>query len=109
MVLLGAGTDILALLTVHIVVHGLFQHCNVDYKVGPLNYVFSLGELHRWHHSKTIEESNTNYGNNVIFWDLVFGSWFHPKDRMPPADIGLVDQPDFPTDYVGRLLSPFRE
>jgi hypothetical protein len=32
-----------------------------------------------------------------------------PKDRLPPEDIGLSDQPDFPTTLLGQLASPFTD
>ena len=89
-------------------VHGLFQHANVDVRLGGLNWVFSMAELHRWHHSRTVAEANHNYGNNLIVWDLVFGTYFLPRDRTPPEDIGLADLPDFPTTFFGQLLAPLR-
>jgi len=67
-----------------------------------------MAELHRWHHSRRLEESNTNFGQNLIVWDVVFGTRFLPKDREPPADIGIAGLPAFPMDYWGQLVSPFR-
>lgn len=107
-ILLGAGSDVVTLIGVWVAVHGLYQHCNVRLRLGPLNYIFSMAELHRWHHSLKLEEANTNYGNNIILWDLVFGTFYYPKDREPSADIGLSDIEDFPKGYWGQLLSPFR-
>ncbi|MGD8607593.1 MAG: sterol desaturase family protein [Myxococcales bacterium] len=108
LVLMGAGTGIIALHTLFTAVHGLFQHCNVHVKLGPLNWVFSMAELHRWHHSKRLAESNTNYGANIIWWDIVFGSRFLPPDRQPPTQIGIESLPNFPPGYGAQLLSPFR-
>ena len=108
LVLLGAGEEVLLLFTVWVAVHGLFQHCNVHMRLGPLNYVFSMAELHRWHHSLVLEEANANYGNNILFWDLVFGTVFWPRDRDASDEIGLADLPDFPKGYLGQILSPFR-
>ncbi len=107
LVILGADERVLALFALVSGVHGVFQHANIPLRLGPLNYFFSMAELHRWHHSRRIEESNTNYGQNLIVWDIVFGTRFLPKDRLPPSDIGLVDLPAFPMDYWGQLLSPF--
>jgi ornithine lipid hydroxylase len=106
--LLGASPEVLTLLGVWIGVHGMYQHANVRLHLGPLNYIFSMAELHRWHHSLVLEEANANYGNNIIFWDLVFGTFFFPRDREPTDQIGLSDLPRFPTNYLGQLLSPFR-
>ncbi len=108
LILLGAGSDLLLLFTVWVSVHGLFQHCNVRVRLGPLNYIFSMAELHRWHHSLKLEEANSNYGNNILFWDLVFRTVHYPKDRDASAHIGLSDLPNFPGDYVGQVLSPWR-
>jgi sterol desaturase/sphingolipid hydroxylase (fatty acid hydroxylase superfamily) len=108
LVLLGAPAEMFLLLLVWTSVHGLFQHCNIRLRLGPLNYVFSMAELHRWHHSLKLEEANANYGNNILFWDLVFGTVHYPKDRAASADIGLSDLPDFPKDYLGQVLSPWR-
>jgi sterol desaturase/sphingolipid hydroxylase (fatty acid hydroxylase superfamily) len=108
LILLGADTRIIALHTLFSAVHGMFQHCNVAIRLGPLNWFFSMAELHRWHHSKHIEEANTNYGANIIWWDLVFRSRFLPYDRQPPTEIGIGTLPGFPGGYVAHLLSPFR-
>ena len=105
--LLGCGEPVLVGFTVWSLVHGFFQHANIDVRLGPLNYVFSMAELHRWHHSRSLDEANRNYGNNCIIWDLVFGTFYWPQDRRPPADVGLSDLPDFPQRLVPQLLSPF--
>lgn len=66
-----------------------------------------MAEPHRWHHSRTLEEANTNYGSNLIIWDLVFGTFFLPRERQPPATIGIANMPDFPATYLSQLASPF--
>jgi len=108
LVLLGADMRIIALHTLFTAVHGMFQHCNIDIRLGPLNWFFSMAELHRWHHSKHLEEANTNYGANIIWWDVVFGSRFAPTDREPPTEIGIAALPNFPGGYWAHLRSPFR-
>jgi len=108
LVLLGCPSGVLALFALFTSVFGYLQHCNVRVALGPLNYVFSMAELHRWHHAKTTSEANTNYGSNLIVWDLVFGTFFWPSDRVPPEDIGIPELPAFPQTYWGQLASPFR-
>jgi sterol desaturase/sphingolipid hydroxylase (fatty acid hydroxylase superfamily) len=105
---LGAGIDVLSLWLLVSAVHGVFQHANVPVRIGPLNWLFSMAELHRWHHSKTVRESNTNYGQNLIVWDVVFGTRFLPADREPPREIGIADLPHFPTGWLAQELAPFR-
>jgi sterol desaturase/sphingolipid hydroxylase (fatty acid hydroxylase superfamily) len=108
LLLLGAGPEVFVLHSTWIGVHGLYQHCNIHLRLGPLNYVFSMAELHRWHHSLILEEANRNYGNNLIVYDLLFGTFFHPSDRDASEAVGLADMPDFPQDYLGQLASPLR-
>jgi sterol desaturase/sphingolipid hydroxylase (fatty acid hydroxylase superfamily) len=104
-ILLGTNIECLAIYAVFNSIHGLMQHSNIRVNGGWLNYVFSLTELHRWHHSQPIEESNTNYGNNLICWDIVFGTFFWPKDREVPT-IGLLNR-NYPKSYIGQLKAPF--
>jgi sterol desaturase/sphingolipid hydroxylase (fatty acid hydroxylase superfamily) len=109
--LLGAPALVLALVNVFSAVHGSLKHANVPARIGPLNWVFSMAELHRWHHSPMVAEANHNYGGNLILWDVVFGTRYLPHDRKPPSDVGLVEAaeyPRYPMDYVGQLLAPLR-
>jgi sterol desaturase/sphingolipid hydroxylase (fatty acid hydroxylase superfamily) len=105
---LAVPAPVIALFALVAAIHGYFQHANLKLRLGPLNYFFSMAELHRWHHSRTVAESNHNYGQNLIVWDLVFGTFFLPRDRQPPEEIGLADLPAFPMTYWQQLASPFR-
>lgn len=104
-IIMGTSENALLMYAIFNSIHGLFQHSNIYIKMGWLNYIFSMTELHRWHHSKRIKESNTNYGNNLIVWDLVFGTFFWPK-KQEVADIGLIN-PEYPKNYIGQVKAPF--
>ncbi len=106
--LMGAGAPIFALVNVFSGVHGSFQHANVPVRIGPLNWIFSMTELHRWHHSQRVEEANHNYGGNLIVWDVVFGTRFLPADQEPPEEIGMETLPHFPMGFWANLAAPFR-
>jgi len=108
LVVLGASIEVLALFTLITAVHGIFQHANLQMRLGPLNHFFSMAELHRWHHSKTLEEANRNYGQTVIVWDTLFGTRYLPSDREPPVEIGIPDLDAFPMTWWAQILSPFR-
>ncbi len=108
LVLLGAPLAIFALVNVFSAIHGAYQHANLPVRVGPLNWIFSLTELHRWHHSKRMHEANHNYGGNLILWDVVFGTRWLPDDRDPPEAIGIESLPRFPMGFFANLLVPFR-
>ena len=55
-----------------------------------------------------IEEANANYGNNILLYDLIFGTVYYPKDKEASADIGLSDMKNFPKGYLGQIASPFQ-
>jgi sterol desaturase/sphingolipid hydroxylase (fatty acid hydroxylase superfamily) len=108
LVVLGCPQEVFFLVAMFDAVFGMFQHCDVDVRLGPLNWIFSMAEPHRWHHSRTLAEANSNYGSNLIVWDHVFGTFFLPTEREPPRDIGIADLPRFPSGYLAQLAAPFR-
>ncbi len=55
-------------------VTGLMEHANIDFRAGFLNYIFNTAELHRWHHSVVINESQTNYGKALSIFDVLFAT-----------------------------------
>jgi len=106
-IFLGVSENVLAVYFVFYAINGFFQHCNIELRLGFFNYIISGPELHRWHHSKLIEESNNNYGNNLIIWDLIFATRYLPKDRIV-NDLGLINR-DYPMSMIDQLLSPFKK
>ncbi len=108
LVALGAEGPVFTLWIVASGIHGICQHANMQIRCGPLNWIFSMAELHRWHHSRLVRESNTNYGQTLILWDIVFGTRFLPDDRKPPQDIGIANLSAFPMTWWAQLCSPLR-
>jgi ornithine lipid hydroxylase len=104
--LMGVNEQVLALYYLAYATNGFLQHSNIQLRFGILNYLLGTAELHRWHHSRLPEESNANYGNNVIIWDLLFGTWFLPKDRNINT-LGLLET-DYPKTFFGLLRAPFK-
>ena len=104
-ILLGVKPEVLFAYLVFYAVNGFFQHCNIAMHLGPLNYLISGPELHRWHHSTVIEESNSNYGNNLIIWDLVFGTYFYPRERRV-GELGLLNR-EYPDSFLAQMKTPF--
>lgn len=84
---------------------GILTHCNVRMKFGWLNYVFNTPGLHRWHHSMDLREGNKNYGENLVLWDLLFGTYFDEANRRPPQRIGIREA--MPAGFFGQLVAPF--
>lgn len=108
LVALGCPPETIMLFALFDAVFGMLQHSNIGVRLGALNYVFSMAEPHRWHHSRVLAEANSNYGSNLIVWDLVFGTFFLPPDRQPPAAIGIADMPAFPQTWPAQMAAPFR-
>ena len=106
LVLLGVPMEVVQWLSIITAYIGLMTHCNVNMKNGYLSYIFNTPEVHRWHHSRNIAEGNKNYGENIVVWDLVFYTYYAPRDKRPPADIGIDDT--MPASFTGQLLYPFR-
>jgi sterol desaturase/sphingolipid hydroxylase (fatty acid hydroxylase superfamily) len=106
-VLLGAPFEALAARAVARTILAYFQHCNLDVRLGFLEYIFCAPKNHRWHHAIDPAEGNHNYGNDIMLWDHVFGTFYLPEDREPSTEIGLQNMPDFPRGFWGLILSPF--
>jgi ornithine lipid hydroxylase len=104
-ILMGISTEVLTLHFIFYAVDGFFQHCNIDLEMGPLNYVVSGPQLHHWHHSRVDRERDTNFGNHIIVYDLLFGTWFLPKGREV-ADVGLREK-GYPNDFIRQQAAPF--
>ncbi|WP_419863517.1 sterol desaturase family protein [Candidatus Poriferisodalis sp.] len=103
-VLVGVGTEVLAAYFVFYALNGFYQHSNCDVRLGWLNYLISGPELHRWHHSELPAESDHNYGNNLIIWDLLFGTRFLPADSAV-GRLGLLNR-DYPKGFVAQMRTP---
>ena len=102
-ILIGVGPEVISAYYVFYAVNGFFQHSNADVRLGPLNWLIAGPELHRWHHSRVVQESNTNFGNNLILWDVVFRTRF-----LPPRQVGALGLKNraYPKDFIGQTLAP---
>jgi ornithine lipid hydroxylase len=103
--LLGAPLPVFLWVSAVTAFIGLLTHCNIDVRTGPFDLVFCTPRLHRWHHSKVIAEGNMNYGENLMLWDQIFGTYFNPPRRRPPADIGIDGR--IATGFLPQLAQPF--
>jgi len=102
--LAGAPTAIYLWVSAVTAFVGILTHCNIEMRFGPIGYLFNTPGLHRWHHSMDVREGNKNYGENMMIWDLLFGTFFD-SPRRPPARIGIPGP--MPTDFLGQLFVPF--
>lgn len=73
-----------------------------------MGQVFITPAIHRVHHSRIRAEHDSNYGDGLVFWDKLLGTFTRPwADR--PERYGVVgfDGPAHQT-INGMLLDPFR-
>jgi sterol desaturase/sphingolipid hydroxylase (fatty acid hydroxylase superfamily) len=108
LVLLGMPLAVTVLLGLAISVQLILQHANVDYRLGPLRHVLSIGPIHRLHHVNWAGEGDVNFGLFFTFWDRALGTFRASSQRAPAAgDIGVQDQPCYPQRYWDQLALPF--
>jgi sterol desaturase/sphingolipid hydroxylase (fatty acid hydroxylase superfamily) len=84
--------------------YAIFLHADVDWDFGPLRSVIATPVFHRWHHSKDPAAIDKNFAGLLPLWDILFGTYYMPKDRMP-CDFGVPEK--VPTGYFGQLWHPF--
>ena len=103
--LMGVSQETLSAYVVFYALNGFFQHSNCRVRLGPLNYIVAGPELHRWHHSVAAGEADHNFGNNLIIWDLLFGTRFLPGDR----EVGLLGLRNraYPLGFLAQMRTPF--
>ena len=105
--LLGPTIEVMTAHGVLMVVHLMFQHSNVDTRMGPLRHVFAVSEVHRFHHQRDVLACRVNYGGFLVVWDHLFGTFSSPKRRLGPDAVGLEAGATVPVSYWGQLLFPF--
>ncbi len=108
---IGAGPGAFAVYRAWSALHGLFEHANV--RVPPrldaaIAWVVTTPNMHKVHHSRRREETNSNYGNIFSLFDRRF-STFTPTARGLSIAYGLagLDHGNAQTT-LGLLALPFR-
>jgi sterol desaturase/sphingolipid hydroxylase (fatty acid hydroxylase superfamily) len=104
--LLGASQPVIACAIAIATLHFLFQHANIDYRVGPFKYLIAVAHSHRWHHQRDYAAVQGNYGGFLSMWDYVFATAL-AKPGDAPTDVGLDAEPSFPRGFIAQLGWPF--
>jgi len=107
---LGASPAAFAIYRLWSVLNGLVEHCNIRVPVALdalLTWVTSTPNMHKIHHSRRPNETNTNYSNIFSIFDRVFKT-FTPSPRGRNVEYGLagLDQRVMQTTF-GLLAMPF--
>lgn len=70
------------MITVLLLIHGtypFFTHTQLVGKLGWLEYIIVTPSHHRVHHSSNPEYLDKNYGDMMIIWDKIFGTFAEEK------------------------------
>ena len=92
----------------------LFNHSNLAIKTSldrVLRKVLVTPDMHRVHHSRRRDETNSNYGFNLPWWDYLFATYHaQPVDGHDDMIIGIPDwtRESDCTHLPGMLVLPFR-
>jgi sterol desaturase/sphingolipid hydroxylase (fatty acid hydroxylase superfamily) len=92
----------------------MFNHANasVPRSVEPwLRWLVVTPDMHRVHHSVQYDESSSNFGFNLPWWDRIFGTYrAHPKRGHVAMTIGVDAFREADELRLDRLLlQPFRD
>ena len=104
LLLCGISTDAIVWVSAITAYIGILTHCNADMRCGVLNKVFNTPQLHRWHHSIDSRIGNSNYGENLMLWDQIFGTYYYKEDSAVDV-IGIQEK--MPSTFTKQLLVPF--
>ena len=61
---------------------GVLSHTQWIKRLGTLEYFFVTPSSHRVHHGSNEEYIDKNYGNLLIIWDRIFGTFADEKDTV---------------------------
>jgi sterol desaturase/sphingolipid hydroxylase (fatty acid hydroxylase superfamily) len=86
--LLGFDPTIIAAAGVISTLWGIVGHTQIIGKLGFIEWVFNTPSHHRVHHGSNKQYIDKNYGNLLIIWDRMFGT-FEPEEE--PVKFGLVN------------------
>jgi sterol desaturase/sphingolipid hydroxylase (fatty acid hydroxylase superfamily) len=109
--LLGLPIWVIALREVFIFPFIFLQHATV--RLPPrleraLGRILVTPAVHRVHHSVERRVHDSNYGEGLILWDKLFGSYRPPEgDRPPVYGVRDCDSPAFQS-LDGMLMTPIR-
>ncbi len=111
------GPLIIAVILFEIILNALamFNHSNVGLPKPLEKYIrwFIVNpDMHRVHHSVEDDETNSNFGFNLICWDRLLGTYRkHPIDDQLCMTIGIHHHKDPKqcNQFLGMLLLPFQD
>lgn len=112
--LLGAPVLAVVVFEVLLSACATFNHGNIRLPAAldrVLRWFLVTPDMHRVHHSAEDDESNSNFGFNLTWWDRLFGTYrYQPRAGQTGMTIGIHGHTD-PNEVArlpGMLLLPFK-
>ena len=94
--LLGAGMEVVMLFEVGLNAAAIFNHGNIRLPIWcdrGLRWVIVTPDMHRVHHSIRPEETHSNFGFNLPWWDWLFQTYrAQPQESHEHLTLGLPDR-----------------
>jgi sterol desaturase/sphingolipid hydroxylase (fatty acid hydroxylase superfamily) len=110
--MIGFGIQDFFIVHIFTLVTGQLGHANLFISLGPLKYFFNGPQMHLWHHAKNFPASHPNgfnYGITLSVWDYLFKTNYYPYDDKD-LPVGLPEEDaDFPRDFMGQIVHPFKK
>ncbi|MCW5658107.1 MAG: sterol desaturase family protein [Burkholderiaceae bacterium] len=110
------GPPVVAVLVFEVLLNAtsMFSHANIRLPAAldrVLRWIVVTPEMHRVHHSVEDDETNSNFGFNLPWWDRLFGTYRdQPRAGHAAMTIGIHSHRD-PQEVArlpGMLMLPFR-
>ena len=89
--LLGLDPTIIAVAGVISTLWGVVGHTQIVGKLGPLEWILNTPSHHRVHHGANAEYIDKNYGNLLIIWDRMFGTFEPEKAKVKNGLVNNVN------------------
>lgn len=114
--ILVLGPPVVAVVVFEVLLNAtaMFNHGNIRIPVGVdrvLRWFVVTPDMHRVHHSVDADETNSNFGFSLPWWDRLFGTYrAQPRAGHQAMTIGLHGHQD-PREVArldGMLMLPFR-
>ena len=80
--IIGIDPTIIAIAGVISTLWGIVGHTQIIKNLGPFEYIFNTPSHHRVHHGSNKQYIDKNYGNLLIVWDRMFGTFEPEKESV---------------------------
>jgi len=111
---LGAPAEAVLAFEILLNATSMFNHANICMPArvdGVLRWIVVTPDMHRVHHSIVPQETNSNFGFNMPWWDRLFGTYrAQPAAGHEAMTIGIGQFRTAREQWLDRMLTqPFRE